>query len=551
MYNKDNTLISLFESLGKVDLSGVSFTPKEDKPEGDHAPEAPKKFEVTQELADSLLKEIGAGPEVNVDEFMKGLAEEQEHTDVTGGDPATTAKIALVHLKELPDYYTRLAQMVADAKKTPEAKPEKEASPAAAADAAAGGKEAPIESKKIKEQEMIPHDTMTCTKCGYVGHGDVSDGQHRCPQCKLAWRNNESKVNEDTSQLKSRASAAKTFAELDKVMDDALTAKDSKKITDAEYYEIQKLCKNKSLTVESKVNEQEPTKMTVIAADISDEAEAKKIQAGKPGATITQDPQTKKYRVEIKEGIETKMAVEYKAECKKYDLETADRQNYHEWVETAYPEYKDDVGTEERVMKYVSGIKEADEPVVYATKDIKEPDGSYVRKGRAGTLTQEKDAQGKVGIIFGKDTWFLAPDEFSKERVTEYAGREIADEGKNVKTGEFAFPVYEFGIELFGDKWELQHEPEEVANELETPKGIAIVKKWIEQEIKKAQAKDVVVQNVYFKETDSDHYTTDAGVFYAVALAGQDSELAKVVGKDKSITPVEEAKKATEEKGAR
>ena len=35
-------------------------------------------------------------------------------TDVTGDDPLLTGKIALAHLRELPDYYTRLARMEAE-----------------------------------------------------------------------------------------------------------------------------------------------------------------------------------------------------------------------------------------------------------------------------------------------------------------------------------------------------------------------------------------------------------------------------------------------------
>ncbi len=36
-------------------------------------------------------------------------------TNVTGDDPLTTGKIALAHLREIPDYYTRLARMEAEA----------------------------------------------------------------------------------------------------------------------------------------------------------------------------------------------------------------------------------------------------------------------------------------------------------------------------------------------------------------------------------------------------------------------------------------------------
>ena len=68
------------------------------------------------------------GDEIGVDwrkiplnEFQKGLAVELEHgahdqqTDVTGDDPIMTGKIALAHLKEFPDYYTRLLKMEAEA----------------------------------------------------------------------------------------------------------------------------------------------------------------------------------------------------------------------------------------------------------------------------------------------------------------------------------------------------------------------------------------------------------------------------------------------------
>jgi hypothetical protein len=53
----------------------------------------------------------------DVAQFRRGLDVELEHgqrdpaTDVTHDDPVLTAKIALAHLKELPDYYTRLAVM--------------------------------------------------------------------------------------------------------------------------------------------------------------------------------------------------------------------------------------------------------------------------------------------------------------------------------------------------------------------------------------------------------------------------------------------------------
>ncbi len=57
----------------------------------------------------------------DLDEFRRGLDVELEHgtrspvTDVTGDDPITTGRIALAHLREMPDYYERLARMEAEA----------------------------------------------------------------------------------------------------------------------------------------------------------------------------------------------------------------------------------------------------------------------------------------------------------------------------------------------------------------------------------------------------------------------------------------------------
>ncbi len=56
-----------------------------------------------------------------VGQYLLGLEVELEHgtrdpeTNVTDNDDLTTGRIAWAHLKELPDYYTRLAVMEADA----------------------------------------------------------------------------------------------------------------------------------------------------------------------------------------------------------------------------------------------------------------------------------------------------------------------------------------------------------------------------------------------------------------------------------------------------
>ena len=59
----------------------------------------------------------------DVEQFRMGLGVELEHglhdaaTNVTDDDPIFTAKIALAHLNEFPDYYTRLAKMEAEAER--------------------------------------------------------------------------------------------------------------------------------------------------------------------------------------------------------------------------------------------------------------------------------------------------------------------------------------------------------------------------------------------------------------------------------------------------
>lgn len=57
----------------------------------------------------------------NVDQFRKGMNVELEHgkrsadTNVSNDDVLTTGKIALAHLNEYPDYYTRLDLMEKEA----------------------------------------------------------------------------------------------------------------------------------------------------------------------------------------------------------------------------------------------------------------------------------------------------------------------------------------------------------------------------------------------------------------------------------------------------
>ena len=57
----------------------------------------------------------------DVEQFRQGMDVELEHglrdsaTNVTNNDPVTTGKIALAHLSEFPDYYTRLEKMEKEA----------------------------------------------------------------------------------------------------------------------------------------------------------------------------------------------------------------------------------------------------------------------------------------------------------------------------------------------------------------------------------------------------------------------------------------------------
>ena len=59
--------------------------------------------------------------QVDLEQFRMGLLVELEHgtrdpeTNVTGDDLSLTAKIALAHLREFPDFYTRLADLEAEA----------------------------------------------------------------------------------------------------------------------------------------------------------------------------------------------------------------------------------------------------------------------------------------------------------------------------------------------------------------------------------------------------------------------------------------------------
>jgi Protein of unknown function (DUF5661) len=78
----------------------------------------------TKDQALAVATELGIDFEklgCDLEQFRMGLGVELEHgprdpeTDVSGNDPIVTGKIALAHLTEFPDYYTRLAVLEREA----------------------------------------------------------------------------------------------------------------------------------------------------------------------------------------------------------------------------------------------------------------------------------------------------------------------------------------------------------------------------------------------------------------------------------------------------
>jgi hypothetical protein len=76
------------------------------------------KEKFTEALITRIAKRIGVDiSKYDMSEMVKGMMVELEHgsqdeeTNVTSDDPEQTFKIMLAHMKELPDYYTRLEKM--------------------------------------------------------------------------------------------------------------------------------------------------------------------------------------------------------------------------------------------------------------------------------------------------------------------------------------------------------------------------------------------------------------------------------------------------------
>ena len=76
----------------------------------------------TTEQAEEVATQLGMDfSKWDIEQFRMGMDVELEHgtenphTNVTGDDPVLTGKIAWAHLNEIPDYYTRLYKMEAEA----------------------------------------------------------------------------------------------------------------------------------------------------------------------------------------------------------------------------------------------------------------------------------------------------------------------------------------------------------------------------------------------------------------------------------------------------
>lgn len=81
-----------------------------------------KKRRITIDEARQVGVDLGLDwSKIDLEQFRRGLEIELEHgardpeTDVTGDDLVLTGKIAWAHIKEFPDYYTRLEKLEAEA----------------------------------------------------------------------------------------------------------------------------------------------------------------------------------------------------------------------------------------------------------------------------------------------------------------------------------------------------------------------------------------------------------------------------------------------------
>jgi hypothetical protein len=112
------------------------------------------RFEVTDELVDEVAKDLEIDfAVVNRDQLKRGMEVEQEHISHFE-DPKDMANIALDHLKEIADYYTRLDAMEAQAKQEPQVPPAGEPAPAEPSAEPPVAEESKKKDEKEKKEEI-------------------------------------------------------------------------------------------------------------------------------------------------------------------------------------------------------------------------------------------------------------------------------------------------------------------------------------------------------------------------------------------------------------
>lgn len=116
--DSDGYVLTLGEDIGESDIESNSDDAWRCDAYKKIGPVVRKEF--TIEEAERIGRMLGINwstSKFDVVQFREGLNVELEHgrrdmlTNVTNDDPILTGKIALAHLNELPDYYTRLREI--------------------------------------------------------------------------------------------------------------------------------------------------------------------------------------------------------------------------------------------------------------------------------------------------------------------------------------------------------------------------------------------------------------------------------------------------------
>lgn len=245
--------------------------------------EEKKTFDITDELVDQLAKELNIDfSVVDREEFKKGLEVEQEHSEVTGGDPKITAQIALDHLKEMPNYYTMLIAM---------------------------------EKGELEPAELSAEEAEECKK---LAEGNLNEP----PPALTAM----------AQEVGKPASKAEEYYKAAKEQRMKATGKTEKELTSDDYRYIMGVVKKRlglptKPLADSKVEEgrvpnpkdseekiikalTEQDKMSIIAKGISDKAIADKIAAEKKGQVVSDKDDPKKFMVIVAESSKIKESSE-------------------------------------------------------------------------------------------------------------------------------------------------------------------------------------------------------------------------------------------------